>query len=136
MRTLPLFFALALSGCLVVDFSEGQSIATEKMAQIVPGTTTKKDILDWFGSPQGMPDGQFLENYLIDRGLAPGPVVDLPFADVLVYRLTRGKGLGIVTIVWNRFDFHIKSDTLVVFFDANDRVLYYGYRKGTDELTR
>jgi hypothetical protein len=64
----------------------------------------------------------------------PGPVVDLPFADVLVYRLTRGSLTGQVLILWNRIDFHVASDTLVVFFDANDRVSCFGYRKGTDAL--
>ena len=133
---LALLCVFGLAGCLIVDFSEGQTVAVDQLAKIVPGTTTKKEILDWFGAPQGLADAQFLENYLVDQELAPGPVVNVPYADVLVFRFTRGKGKGIITIVWNWFDFHIASDTLIVFFDADDRVLYYGFRKGTDDLPR
>jgi hypothetical protein len=28
----------------------------------------------------------------------------------------------------------VTSDRLVIFFDDQDRVLYYGFRKGSDEL--
>lgn len=137
-RLLPLALLCLLcqSGCLVVDFTEGQTVAVDNLAKIVPGTTTKQQILDWFGAPQGIADAQFLENYLINQELAPGPVVNMPYADVLVFRFTHGKGRGIIAIVWNWFELHIASDTLIVFFDADDRVLYYGFRKGTDDLPR
>jgi hypothetical protein len=61
-------------------------------------------------------------------------VVDMPFADVLVYRFTEGRLRGLVTILYNQFRLDVASDTLVVYFDPQDRVLYYGWRKGTDVL--
>jgi hypothetical protein len=134
---LPLLLAaLCLSGCIVLDFTEGQTVDGDLVAQIVPGQTTKAQILDWFGAPQGLADASLLESFLADRELWPGPVVDLPFADVLVYRLSKGRFSGLITIVWNRFDFHVGNDTLVVFFDDKDRVSYYGFRKGTDDLQK
>ncbi|MFI5315611.1 MAG: hypothetical protein ACHQ6T_07915 [Myxococcota bacterium] len=125
---------LGATGCFVGRYEEGLPIAADKIAQIVPGQTTKAEILDWFGAPSGLADAQLLESFLADRELMPGPVVDLPFADVLVFRLTKGRLKGLLLILWNTIDFHVASDTLVVFFDANDRVTYYGYRRGTDAL--
>jgi hypothetical protein len=135
VKVAVVLFALACaSGCVIGRYEEGLPVATDRVSSIVVGQTTKKEILDWFGAPSGMADGQLLEAFLADRELTPGPVVDLPFADVLVFRLTKGHVEGLVLIVWNRFDIHVTNDTLVVFFDANDRVSSYGFRKGTDAL--
>lgn len=131
---LLLLLSLFAAGCVIGRYEEGLPVATDKIPRIVPGQTTKAEILDWFGAPSGLADAQLLESFLADRELMPGPVVDLPFADVLVFRLTRGRLEGVVLILFNMVDFKVASDTLVVFFDANDRVSQYGFRKGTDEL--
>lgn len=131
---LLLLSLLCASGCAIGRYEEGLPIAADKIPQIVVGQTTRKEILDWFGAPTGLADASLVERLLSDRELGPGPVADLPFADVLVYRLTRGRlRLGSV-ILFTYLDFHVASDTLVVFFDADDRVLYFGYRRGTDVL--
>jgi hypothetical protein len=129
-----LLLCLCAGGCVIGRYEEGSPVAAERVAEIVPGVTTKTDILAWFGAPQGMADAQLLESFLVDRELMPGPVVDLPFADVLVYRLTRGKVRGMILVLYNQFDIDIASDTLVVFFDGQDRVTHFGYRNGTDAL--
>ena len=119
-------------GCAIGRYDEGSPVAFEKVPSIVVGQTTRKEILDWFGAPTGMADAQMLEAFLADRELTPGPVVDLPFADVLVFRMTHGRVQGLVLILWNWLDVRVTHDTLVVFFDANDRVSSYGVRKGID----
>jgi len=119
-------------GCLIGRYDEGLPVVEDKIPSIVVGQTTKKEILDWFGAPTGMADAQMLEAFLADRELTPGPVVDLPFADVLVFRMTHGRVKGLVLILWNWLEVRVTNDTLVVFFDANDRVSSYGFRKGTD----
>jgi len=129
---LVLLSLVCLPGCLIGRYEEGFPVADEKVPSIVVGQTTKKEILDWFGAPSGMADAQMLEAFLADRELTPGPVVDLPFADVLVFRMTHGRVKGLVLIVWNRLDVTVTNDTLVVFFDPNDRVSSYGFRKGSD----
>ena len=135
LRRLLLLAALAaLYGCVIGRYSEGQTIPVDEIARIVPGTTTKSEILDWFGAPQSYADATFLEDYMSDRQLVPGPVVDLPFADVLVYRLTEGRLRGVVLILFNHIRLDVASDTLVIYFDGQDRVLYHGFRKGTDAL--
>jgi hypothetical protein len=131
---LCLLAAASASGCVIGRYSEGQAIPAEQIPRIVRGETTKTEILDWFGAPQSFADATLLESYMSDRDLLPGPVVDVPFADVLVYRMTRGRLKGLVLLLYNQFRVDVASDTLVVFFDESDRVLYYGWRKGTDGL--
>ena len=46
--------SLCCSGCLIAKYEEGASVAEERVAEIVPGKTTKAQILDWFGAPQGL----------------------------------------------------------------------------------
>ena len=123
-----------LPACVVGRYSEGETIADEQIPRIVPGETTKREILDWFGSPERFSESAFVEKYLTDQELVPGPVLDLPFADVLVYRFTEGRLRGIVMILFNHIRLDVASDTLIVYFDDQDRVLYYGWRKGTDVL--
>ena len=133
-RLLLLAALAALHGCVIGRYSEGQTIPVDEVARIVPGTTTKSEILDWFGAPQSYADATLLEEYMSDRQLVPGPVVDLPFADVLVYRLTEGRLRGVVLILFNHIRLDVASDTLVIYFDGQDRVLYHGFRTGTDAL--
>jgi len=134
LRSILLLSYLGAAGCVIGRYEEGSRVAEERIAEIVPGKTTKTEILAWFGAPQGLADAALLESFLVDRELMPGPVVDLPFADVLVYRLTRGKVRGMILVLYNQFDIDIASDTLVVFFDAQDRVTHFGFRRGTDAL--
>lgn len=138
MQRLASFLLLAAlgatPGCVIGRYTEGQTIPVEQIPRIVRGETTKTEILDWFGSPQSFADATLLESYLSDRELLPGPVVDLPFADVLVYRLTKGRLRGYFLLLYNDIRLDVASDTLVVFFDDQDRVLYYGWRKGTDRV--
>lgn len=138
MKHLALPFLLAalaaLPGCVVGRYTEGQTIPADQIPRIIPGGTTKAEILAWFGAPQSFADATFLETYLSDREILPGAVVDLPFADVLVYRLTKGRMRGFLLLLYNQFRLEIASDTLVVFFDDQDRVLYYGWRKGSDAI--
>lgn len=127
--------ALAVApGCVIGRYSEGQTIPADQIPRIVPGTTTKAEILEWFGAPQSYADATFLEDFMSERELVPGPVVDLPFADVLVYRFTEGELRGLVMILYNHIRLDVASDTLVIYFDEQDRVLYHGWRKGTDVL--
>jgi hypothetical protein len=132
---LSLLLSLACTGCVIAHYKEGLPIPADQIPRIVIGQTTKSEILEWFGAPSGMTDGQLLEDFLVDRELTPGPVVDQPFADVLAFRLTRGEVRGFVTIILiNYFDIHVTQDLLVVFFDETDRVSSYGYRRGTNAL--
>jgi hypothetical protein len=122
----------ALPGCIIWDYSEGQRPRTDNISKLVVGQTTRAQVLDWFGAPQGMADASMLENILVDRELLPGPVTNLPFADVLVFRITELHARALFLLLFIPIETRVKSDTLVVFFDDHDKVSYYGFTKGTD----
>jgi hypothetical protein len=112
----------------------GNQVPTERIAEIQPGRTTKAEVLDWFGAPEDYTDPSGLRRVLDGGAMLPEDVLALPYADVLVFETTHGRVKGLLLILFNWLDIHVTSDRLVVFFDDQDRVLYYGYRKGSDEL--
>ena len=122
------------AGCFTIHVTSGNEVPAERVAQIRPGETTKAEILDWFGAPEDYTDPSGLRRIFADGVAVPEDVLQLPYADVLVFELTRGTGKGVLLILFNYVDVHVANDRLVVFFDDKDRVLYYGYRSGADAL--
>lgn len=121
-------------GCVSMTVVSGNQVPTQRIAEIQPGHTTKAEVLDWFGAPKDYTDPSGLRRVLDGGALLPEDVLALPYADVLVFETTHGRVKGLLLILFNWLDIHVTSDRLVVFFDDQDRVLYYGYRKGSDEL--
>jgi len=121
-----------LSGCVVASFSEGKPLPAERIEKIQIGDTTKTQILDWFGAPVGFSDSSSVESLLGDYELQPEDVLELPFADALVFRFTRGRLRARYLLVYVDAEVQVDAETLVVFFDRDDRVLYYGYSGALD----
>jgi hypothetical protein len=122
------------AGCFSIEVVAGNQVPAERIPQIQPGQTTKAEVLDWFGAPEDYTDPSGLRRVLDDGVVLPEDVLSLPYADVLVFETTRGRVKGVLTILFNWFDVTVASDRLVVFFDDQDRVLYYGYREAADAL--
>ena len=122
------------AGCFSIHVVAGNEVPTERIPGIQPGQTSKAEILDWFGAPEAYTDPSGLRRVMDDGVVLPEDVLALPYADVLVFETTRGRVKGVLLILFNWFDVHVVNDRLVVFFDDQDRVLYYGYRRGGDEL--
>lgn len=134
-----------LAGCLSATFSEGDRIPQDRVAEIRIGHTTKSDILAWFGAPRAFTDTTVIERVLessldLDftgglssegEGLAPEEVLSLPLEDAMVFRAVRAKFDARFYVFVVRADVRVESNTLVVFFDEEDRVKYYGL---TDDL--
>jgi hypothetical protein len=132
--TLAVALALLASGCVMGGYRAGPEIREEYLERIEPGITTKGEILTWFGAPEHFTDATTLGRALDALDVAPEDVVGLPFSDVLVFRHTRGRLRGFIALLFNRIEWRVASDTLVVYFDAQDRVLYHGYSRDTDAL--
>jgi hypothetical protein len=126
--------ALGSAGCFSIQVTAGNEVPAERVAQIRPGETTKPQILDWFGAPEDYTDPSGLRRIFASGVAVPEDVLQLPYADVLVFELTRGELRGVLLLLFNWFEVHVANDRLVVFFDDQDRVLYYGYRSGADAL--
>jgi hypothetical protein len=126
--------ALGAQGCFRIGVTVGAEIPPDHIARIVPGETTKDDVLNWFGAPSEATDGEIFAR-LFDVGeIAAEDLVALPFSDLLVYEITDGRARILFTFVFNWAEVKLKRDRLMVFFDENDVVLYYGItRQRTEE---
>jgi hypothetical protein len=122
------------SGCFTLEVTAGNKVSADRVALIQPGVTTKPEILDWFGAPEDYTDPSGLRRIFASGVAVPEDVLQLPYADILVFELTRGELRGVLLVLFNWFEVHVANDRLVVFFDDQDRVLYYGYRSGADAL--
>lgn len=129
-----LFLSFLLTGCIVGRYYEGATIPEEKIKEIKPGITTKEEIISWFGPPQNYLSPTIFNQILRELEVTREPVNYYPFANILSYQFNRGNVRAIVLILFNYIEGKVKSDHLVVFVDENDRVQYYGFYKGTDEL--
>jgi len=128
-RLVPLLGAAALvfaTGCFRIGVTTGTEIPERDVRRIVPGVTTKAQILEWFGAPAEATDGDIFAR-LVDAGeIAAEDLVALPFADYLVYEISEGSGRAVILLVFNWIRVDIDRDRLMVFFDENDLVLYFG----------
>jgi hypothetical protein len=122
------------TGCALVNAVGGNEVPEEQIARIQPGVTTRAEILDWFGPPAAYTDPSGLRILFEGAEVRPEDVLTFPYADVLVFQLTKVRGRGLFLLLFNYVELHGASDRLVVFFDAEGRVMYYGYRRGTDVL--
>ena len=118
--------ALAVTGCFRIGVTVGAEIPEDSVARIVPGQTTKDDILRWFGAPSEATDGEIFARMFDAGEIAAEDLVALPFSDMLVYEIIDGNTRILMTIVFNWARVDLLRDRLVVFFDENDVVLYYG----------
>lgn len=132
IRTLCL--ACFLTSCVVGRYYEGPKISEEKIRAIKPGVTTKAEIIGWFGPPQNYISPTIFNEILREMDVTREPLTNYPFANILSYQYNQGNIRAIVLILFNFVDAKVKSDHLVIFLDENEKVKYYGFRKGTDEL--
>ena len=125
---------LLVSGCVVGRDYEGPQISPEKIREIKPGITTREEIISWFGPPQNYISPTVFNEILREMDVTREPLTNYPFANILSYQYNRGNIRAIVLVLFNFVEAKVKSDHLVIFLDENDRVKYYGFHKGTDEL--
>jgi len=121
-------------GCVMGRYYEGPKIPPEKIKDIKPGITTKEEILGWFGPPQNYISPTIFNQILRELDMTREPINTYFFANILSYQYNQGNIRGLVLILFNYIEGKVKSDHLVIFLDDNDRVKYYGFYKGTDEL--
>ena len=133
LATLSVTFLLA--SCVIGRYYEGSKIPEEKLKEIRPGVTTRAEILSWFGPPQNYISPTVFNEILRNMDLlGDEPLTNYPFANILTYQYNRGNLRGIIAILFYFVEWDMKADRLVIFFDEDETVKYYGFHKGTDEL--
>ena len=131
---LLLFLSLWLTSCVIGRYYEGPKISAEKIKDIKPGVTTKEEIVSWFGPPQNYISTTVFNQILQELDVTREPLNVYPFANILSYQYNQGNIRAVVLILFNFIEGKVKSDHLVIFLDDNDKVKYYGFYKGTEEL--
>jgi len=130
-----LSLAFLLASCWIGRYYDGPKIREEKIKEIVPGVTTRAEIVAWFGPPQNYLSPAIFNEILRQMDLTRDePLTNYPFANIASYQYMRGNARLIITILFNFVEWDVKSDHLVIFFDDQEKVKYYGFHKGTDEL--
>jgi len=138
LLAIPLTTCLGLfSGCITGRYHDGSEIPDHLIEKLEPGVTTREEVVEILG-----PATVYLSPTAVDKilrslreGEKPQQVrTPYAFGDVLSYQYNRGNFRGLFLILWNFFEIKAKSDHLVIFFDEGGKVLYYGFRRGTDEL--
>jgi hypothetical protein len=131
-----LSLAFLLTSCWVGRYYDGPKIREEKIIEIKPGVTTRAEIVSWFGPPQNYLSPAIFNEILRQMDLlSEEPISSYPFANIASYQYMRGNFRGFITLfLFNYLEWHVKADHLVIFFDENEKVKYYGFIKGTDEL--
>jgi hypothetical protein len=124
---------LFLGGCLLGNVKEGPNISEDLISRIKPGETTKKEIIEWFGPPQNYISPGIFNQVLREFDVSKEPPLYYSFANILSYQHTKGNMRGLFLILFNYVEADIKTDHLVIFIDDNDRVKYYGFKKGISE---
>ncbi len=121
--------ALLPSACLSARYSEGAAIPWQYVDRIEPGTTTKSQVLDWFGAPENFSNPSALVEFLEANGLESESYARYPFTDVFVYELRQGELEAWSLLLYSRLKLEIASDALVILFDERDRVRHVGVRR-------
>ena len=144
-RHLGIPFALGLillqAGCVIGRVYRDHPLDAQQIAALQRGVTTKDEVLQHFGPPQEIDARELVaigvpfEPFLSRRGDKP-PVERLVAARYFRYTFSRGNAFGIILIVFNYAEFDQKNDTLVIFFDGDNKVEDYAFARDTDSLPR
>ena len=122
---------LALSGCLYVSASGyfGPPLDPAVVARIVPGQTTKREVLAWLGPPEEFLRSEVLESLADETSRVSGAVaLGNRAQDVFSWQHDTLAGRGHILGLYNRLQADVQSDLLVVFFDAQDVVREVSFR--------
>jgi hypothetical protein len=129
-----LILLLFFTGCIIGRYYEGPNIIAEKVKDIKPGITTKEEIIEWFGPPRNYMSPTVFNKILQELDITGEPLGTFPFANILSYQYDQSNIRALILVLFNFAEAKVKSDHLVIFLDENERVKYYGFRRGTEEL--
>ena len=128
------------SGCTVARYYKDAPLRGDP-AVLVEGKSTKSDVLRVFGPPQEIEARELtaigipFEPFLSRRGDKP-PIERIVAARFFRYTYTRANAMAIILVLFNYGDFDQKSDNLVIFFDGDNKVEDFAFRRDTDQLPR
>ncbi len=135
-RAAALLPALLLSGCLYVSASGvfGSALDPEVFTKIVPGQTSKRQVLDLLGPPEEFVRSEVLAALGDETARLSGAVaLGNRAQDAFTYQRDTLTARGSVWILYNYIRARTESDLLVIFFDREDVVREVSFRKASGE---
>lgn len=138
---IPVLELLMLPGCVIGRVYRDHPLDEQKIAAIERGVTTKTEVLQRFGPPQEIDARELtaigvpFEPFLSRRG-EKAPVERLVAARYFRYTFSRGNAFGIILILFNYAEFDQKNDTLLIFFDGDNKVEDFAFEKDTPQMPR
>ena len=130
-RRVGLLPALLLSGCLYVQASGsfGSFLDPAVVSQIVPGESTKAQVLELLGPPEEFLRSEVLGSLGDDAARVSGAVaLGNRAQDAFTYQRDRLSSWASMLIFYNHVRGEIETDLLVIFFDPEDRVREVSFR--------
>jgi hypothetical protein len=130
-RVAGLLPALLLSGCLYVSASGafGSHVDPAVVARIVPGESTKGEVLDLLGPPEEFLRSEVLTSLGDDASRVSGAVaLGNRARDAFTYQLDTLSAWASMLLFYNHVRGEIETDLLVIFFDPEDRVREVSFR--------
>jgi hypothetical protein len=131
-RGAALLPALLLSGCLYVQASGsfGSYVDPTLVSQIVPGESTKGQVLELLGPPEEFVRSEVLGSLGDETARVAGAVsLGNRAQDAFTYQRDTMKARGTLLVFGNLVRGQIETDLLVIFFDEEDRVREVSFRK-------
>ena len=131
LRAVALMPALLLSGCLYISASGsfGSYLDPEVVSRIVPGESTKGQVLELLGPPEEFVRSEVLGSLGDETARVAGAVsLGNRAQDAFTYQRDTLSARGSLLILYNRARARIETDLLVIFFDEEDRVREISFR--------
>jgi hypothetical protein len=133
-RAAGLLPALLLSGCLYVQASGsfGSYLDPALVSRIVPGESTKGQVLELLGPPEEFVRSEVLGSLGDETARVAGAVsLGNRAQDAFTYQRDTLSARGSLLLLYNHARGQIETDLLVIFFDEEDRVREVSFRKVT-----
>jgi hypothetical protein len=132
VRAASLLPALLLSGCLYIHASGsfGSYLDPALVSQIVPGQSTKAEVLELLGPPEEFVRSEVLGSLGDETARVAGAVsLGSRAQDAFTYQRDRLSSWASMLVFYNHIRGQIETDLLVIFFDEEDRVREVSFRK-------
>ncbi|MEZ0230740.1 MAG: hypothetical protein ACAI25_19115 [Planctomycetota bacterium] len=126
-----LLIGVLFPGCILGRVRDQVPLDPDKVARIIPGQTTKKDVVDLLGAPTYVNDRiglRVLGKPVQVQGAGPliDELVHSPLDHSYTYEYTDTKSLALYLLIVSFTNQETKRDRVVVFFDQKGLVSHVG----------
>lgn len=140
LKILLCFMCLACSACISIGRTySGNPIPEDAIARIVPGETTRAEVMQLLGAPKETESADItgLAEQALARYEGEKLILQIDpalFNDVYIYERKQTNHFVMALILFNYYSSDERSDRLAIFFDKDGVVLGVGWTPGREGL--